>query len=134
MTNKSILLTIFLAFNVVSPEIYASNKPDFSNLYKAYSTCQNHFNNTSFAINYNECTNAVFDKFDNEIKKTRELNQYAIPQKWLSINKELNSQLNICLKSSVSTQKNSTILKDSISCKFIYYSNLLDEAVAIIPQ
>ena len=95
---------------------------------KSYLGCSIHFDNTGDINRFELCSKSLNSDLHEEIKKNRELNNFSRKEKWNSINLSLNSYLALCEANARSTQKNSTIRRDLISCNFFYYRSLAYES------
>lgn len=91
---------------------------------KNFLKCEIEYQNTGDNNKFRSCTDVVFGNYDALIKNIREQNNYNNKQKWTSINRNLLAFKETCEKNAIKTQKNSTIQRDIISCRHLFYRSL----------
>lgn len=98
---------------------------------KNFLKCEIEYQNTGDKNKFKACADVVFDDYDVLIKDIRVRNNYSNKQKWNSINKNLLSFKETCENNAIKTQKNSTIQRDIISCRHLFYRSLAISASSL---
>lgn len=105
-----------------------SDRSSLVDLNREFSVCQTMYYNTGNKLSLGRCTSSLFTKYDLAIQSARSMANYPQKAKWDAINSLVNKQWESCDKAAKSTQNNSSIIMDKLSCEHVKFRTLLYEA------
>ncbi len=108
-----------------------SQASDLLDIDTNYIKCQFVYENTGDLNRLEVCTSKALDQLDSIVKSQREKSNYKKKNEWQKTNVSLNKHLELCESNAIKSQKNSTIKKDILSCRFFHSRSLAYEASLI---
>lgn len=122
-----VIVASFMALNVQASY-------SLGELEKSYLECSIKLDNTGAIDEFDLCTNKVLEGLTSVISNERIKKNNYKKNEWVKINTAIKNHLESCEANARKSQKNSTIKKDILSCRFFGFRSLATEAERLNSQ